>query len=81
MEITPNDNDVSCQNWVSQYGVEYPTIGKDGTGNTICNTYGNSAYPTVILIKPDRSIVIDDLWPISTALSYFRQTDYFSFGI
>lgn len=69
MEITPSDNDAACQTWVSRYGIEYPTIGKDGTGNSICNTYGINAYPTVILIKPDRSIVINDLWPINNASS------------
>ena len=69
MEISPSDNDTQCQNWCQQYGVEYPTIGTSSGGGSICNTYGISAYPTVILIKPDRSIVINDLWPISNAQS------------
>ncbi|MCQ2319026.1 MAG: T9SS type A sorting domain-containing protein [Bacteroidales bacterium] len=67
MEISPSDNDTQCQNWCNQYGVEYPTIGTSSGGGSICNTYGIPAYPTVILIKPDRSIVINDLWPISNA--------------
>ncbi|MCF0200367.1 MAG: redoxin domain-containing protein [Bacteroidales bacterium] len=69
MEISNSDNDAALLNWVEQYGVEYPTIGTTSGGNTICNTYGISAYPTVILIAPDRQIVIQDLWPINNAQS------------
>ena len=67
MEISPTDGNAACQNWASNYGVEYPTIGTNGGGNTICSQYGIQQYPTVILIMPNRQIVIQDLWPISTA--------------
>ncbi len=67
MEISTSDGDAACQNWVANYGVEYPTISMAGGGNTICTTYGISYYPTVILIAPDRSIVVQDLWPINSA--------------
>ena len=67
MEISPSDADAACQTWAANYGVEYPTIGTAGGGNTICNTYQISYYPTVILIAPDRSIVMNDLWPINNA--------------
>lgn len=67
MEISPTDNNAQCLAWVNNFGIEYPTIGKDGGGNTICAQYGIPQYPTVILIKPDRSIVIKDLWPIPSA--------------
>lgn len=73
MEVSPSDNDTQCQNWCQQYGIEYPTIGTSSTGASICNTYGIPAYPTVILIKPDRSIVINDLWPISSAQTITSQ--------
>lgn len=69
MEISDRDSDQVCQNWVNNYGVEYPTIGANGGGSTICNTYQIPAFPTVILIKPDRSIVINDLWPINNVQS------------
>ena len=67
MEISPSDADPACQNWASNYGVEYPTIGTTSGGTTICNQYQIGAYPTLILIAPDRSIVIQDLWPINNA--------------
>ena len=67
MEITPYDADAACQNWVNNYGVEYPTIGTTGGGSAIINQYQIGAFPTVILIAPDRSILIQDLWPINNA--------------
>lgn len=67
IEISTSDGDAACQNWAANYGVEYPTISTNGGGSTICSTYGIAQYPTVILIAPDHSIVIQDLWPISNA--------------
>lgn len=67
IEISTSDANAACQTWVNNYGVEYPTISTDGGGNTICSQYQISYYPTVILIAPDHSIVIQDLWPIGSA--------------
>ena len=69
MEISDRDSDAACQNWCQTYGVEYPTISGAAGGTTICGSsmYNIPAFPTVILIMPDRSIVIQDLWPINNA--------------
>ncbi len=67
MEISDRDSDAACQNWCQNYGVEYPTISGPAGGSGICNTYQIGAFPTVILIAPDRQILINDLWPISNA--------------
>ena len=67
MEISPSDADGACQTWATTYGVEYPTIGTSSGGNNICSSYQIGAYPTLILIAPDHSILIQDLWPISNA--------------
>lgn len=67
MEIATGDSDAACLNWVANYGVEYPTISGQAGGTGICNAYGISMYPTVILIAPDHSIVIQDLYPIPNA--------------
>ena len=67
MEIATGDSEAACLNWVNTYGVEYPTISGAAGGTGICNQYQIGAYPTVILIAPNRQIVIQDLWPISTA--------------
>lgn len=73
LEITPYDNDAACQNWCQNYGIEYPTVGTNGGGSAICSQYGIEAYPTVILITPDRRIVINDLWPINNSQSIVDQ--------
>lgn len=65
MEISDRDSDAACQNWCQNYGVEYPTIAGTAGGSGICNQYGIGYFPTVILIAPDRSILINDLWPIN----------------
>lgn len=68
IEVSVSDGDAACQNWAANYGVEYPTISTAGGGATICNSlYQIGQYPTVILIAPDHSILIQDLWPIGSA--------------
>ena len=67
MEISDRDSDALCQTWTQNYGVEYPTISGAAGGATINDQYMIPAYPTVILIAPDHSIVINDLWPINNA--------------
>lgn len=67
IEVDKGDSDQACINWVNNYGVEYPTISGSGGGNAICNQYDISSFPTVILIAPDRQIVIQDLYPIPSA--------------
>ena len=75
MEISDRDSDAACQNWCQNYGIEYPTISGAAGGSTICGSsmYNIPAFPTVILIMPDRSIVINDLWPISNAQTIVTQ--------
>lgn len=65
MEIASGDSHQACLNWVNNYGVEYPTISGVEGGTQICNQYGIGSYPTIILIAPDHSIVIRDLWPVA----------------
>ena len=67
MEISDRDSDALCQTWTQNYGVEYPTISGAAGGAAINDQYMIPAYPTVILIAPDHSIVINDLWPINNA--------------
>ena len=68
IEISYMDSDAVCQQWADQYGVEFPTVGKDGGGNEVFNLYGIHACPTLVLIMPDRSIPIQgllQLYPMS----------------
>jgi len=67
MEIAFIGNDERCKEWCAERLVEFPTISaNEGTGLQICNQYGVISFPTVILIAPDRSIVIQQLYPVDT---------------
>jgi thiol-disulfide isomerase/thioredoxin len=49
----------------------YPAVsGTEGGGDAVCGAYGIGAYPTYILIAPDKSIVEQDMWPISSAADF-----------
>ncbi len=61
IEISYIDSDAVCQQWANQYGVEFPTVGKDGGGDEVFDLYGIQACPTLVLIMPDRSIPIQGL--------------------
>ena len=61
IEISYIDSDAVCQQWANEYGVEFPTVGKDGGGNEVFDLYGINACPTLVLIMPDRSIPIQGL--------------------
>jgi hypothetical protein len=68
IEISYIDNNEACQMWASEFGVEFPTVGRDGGGNEVFELYGIQACPTLVLIMPDRSIPIQgllQLYPMS----------------
>ena len=68
IEISYIDSDALCQQWANQYGVEFPTVGRDGGGNEVFELYGINACPALVLIMPDRSIPIQgllQLYPMS----------------
>ena len=68
IEISYTDSDAVCQQWANQYGVEFPTVGREGGGNEVFDLYGIIGCPTLVLIMPDRSIAIQgllDLYPFS----------------
>ena len=44
--------------------------GTQGGGNTICSAYGIGAFPTYILIAPNKQIIETDMWPITNAASF-----------
>ena len=63
--IDYGDTDAEVIQFEQTFGVIYPSSsGEEGGGTPVCTAYGITAYPTVILIAPDRSIVEQDIWPI-----------------
>ena len=63
MEISPNGHDEACQAWVDQFGVQYPTISRDGGGNEIAQAIPVGYYPTIMLIRPDHTFASRDIYP------------------
>ena len=46
----------------NSYPTTYGTIGGSANGST----YGVGAYPTIVLIGPDKKMINNDVWPVST---------------
>jgi len=63
MEITPNGTDANCQAWVERFGVQYPTISRAGGGNDIAQAIPVGYYPTLMLIRPDHTFAVRDIYP------------------
>ena len=68
MGIDLGDTDAQVLTFDNTYGVHYPCISGDAGGSGICSAYGISMYPTYILIAPDKSIVIQDMWPFDESI-------------
>lgn len=50
----------------NEYGLHYSNIsGDDGGGNDIVSLFQVIAFPTIILIAPDKSIPKPDIWPLT----------------
>ena len=66
LSIDNGDTDAQVLQYENQFGGLFPSVsGIDGGGNLVVSNYGIGAYPTVILIAPDRSILEQDIFPIS----------------
>jgi hypothetical protein len=63
MEISPNGHDNECQIWANHFGVQYPTISRDGGGNDIAQDIPVGYYPTIMLIRPDHTFANRDIYP------------------
>ena len=66
--ISIDDGDTDAE--VLQYELDYGGLltsvsGIEGGGNAVNSAYGISAYPTVILIAPDQTILEQDIFPVS----------------
>ena len=73
LSIDNGDSDSEVMQYETDYAGLLPSAsGNDGGGNAVISTYGIGAYPTVVLIAPDRTILEQDIYPvinITTALS------------
>lgn len=70
ISIDKGDTDAEVLQYEETYGGLLPSVsGVNGGGNSVTSTYGVTAYPTVILIAPNRTILSQDIWPVSNITS------------
>jgi thiol-disulfide isomerase/thioredoxin len=66
ISIDDGDSDAEVLQYENSYGGLLPSVsGNEGGGNAVNSAYGISAYPTVILIAPDHTILEQDIFPVS----------------
>tara|TARA_B110000467_G_C18312760_1_gene479300 strand:+ start:298 stop:984 length:687 start_codon:yes stop_codon:yes gene_type:complete len=66
LSIDDGDSDALVLQYENDYGGLLPTAsGNDGGGNAVNSAYGINAFPTVILIAPDRTILNNDIFPVT----------------
>ncbi|MGB1318672.1 MAG: T9SS type A sorting domain-containing protein [Flavobacteriales bacterium] len=60
------DTDAQVLAYENDHNGMHPAVsGIDGGGNAVCGAFGISQYPSVILIAPNRDILVQDIWPPS----------------
>lgn len=74
ISIDNGDTDAEVDAYETMYlggSAGFPAVsGNEGGGNGVVTAYGVSAYPTYILIAPSKTIVEQDMWPISSAANF-----------
>ena len=68
--IAPTGDSLSVDWWKVDYQVDFPIIHKFTEGSDvhdICDAYGVQFLARLILIAPDRQIVLQDIWPVDSA--------------
>ena len=58
MEVTTDPEEL-CFRWCEEFGVEYPTVGREGGAQRFVDLFHFSYSPHYFLIAPDRQIVLD----------------------
>jgi len=65
--INYNNTDGEVLAFENMLGLHFPNVsGIDGGGNDIVNLFQVIAFPTIVLIAPDRTIPLQDIWPLSS---------------
>ena len=76
--IAPTGDSLSANWWSVDYQVDFPIIHKFTEGDdvhAICTAYGAKFLATVRLIAPDRTIIINDVWPINSTQHLIGEID------
>jgi len=66
LSMDAGDTDAEVLQYENSYGGLLPSIsGLNGGGDAVNSIYGISAYPTVVLIAPNRMVVEQDIYPVT----------------
>lgn len=67
MGINFDNSDGEVVAFENEYAIHYPNVsGIEGGGNDIVDLFQVIAFPTIILIAPDKSIPKQDIWPLTS---------------
>ena len=76
LSIDQGNNNAEVLQFENTYGIHCPGIsGVEGGGTAITTTYGIGAFPTVILIAPDKTLLENDIWPIADAAALITKIE------
>lgn len=79
LSIDNGDDDTQVLAYELSYmGLNPPPAasGIQGGGNSVVSTYGIGAYPTFLIIAPNKQIVNQDIWPFSYSILESELTSY-----
>lgn len=75
LALDKGSTDEDVQAFIETYGSLLPhASGADGGGNAVFNAYNIGAFPTVVLIGPDRVILNKDIFPVNAGYLEFYLT-------
>ena len=63
-----SDNDAEVIAYENTYGGPFhhaPAISSEGGSGAVDQDFGVQAYPTTVVIKPDSTLLVNDIWPVS----------------
>jgi cytochrome oxidase Cu insertion factor (SCO1/SenC/PrrC family) len=68
ISMDAGDTNAEVLQYEADYGGLFPAVsGTEGGGDAVVNAYGIGAFPTVILIAPNRDILSQDIFPVTHA--------------
>ena len=65
--VAPSDDSLAIDGWKYDYQVDFPVVtpfANYDNAHDICTAYGVNIFSTLVLIAPNREIIINNIWPI-----------------
>ena len=68
-----SDSDAEVEAFENAYGGPFnhaPAISADGGSGAVDSNFGIALYPTYCMIGPDKTLLVDDIWPINNVETF-----------